>query len=110
MDPKSWNEEYAEEIIQKKRPETPHLKSVQRMIGTPSASDAKQQPPRKMPRNLGLQAWEKFHAAATPETEAKSSFEAGAEPCPSVIVGGVVADSDRVQAEFGKFFSRSPSV
>ena len=108
MDPKSWNEEYAEEIIHKKRPETPHLKSVRRMIWTPSASDAKQQPPRKMPRNLWLQAWEKFHAAATPETEAKSPVEAGA--CPSVIVGGVVADSDRVQAEFGKFFSRSPSV
>ena len=44
------------------------------------------QPPRKKPRNLGLQAWERFHeAAAAPVTEVEASMEA--EPRMSVIVG-----------------------
>ena len=103
MDPKSWNEDYAEKILNSKRPQTPELSSAKRMMGEPCESDTKQQPSRKMPRNLGLQAWEKFHAAATPAEPSAS------ETSLSVIVG-IEAESVRVQDDCGKHFSYSRYV
>ena len=111
MDPKSWNEDYAEKIL--KSPQTPELSSAKRMMDVPCESDTKQQPPRKMPRNLGLQAWEKFHAAATPAepsaSESDAEVSAKAETSLSVIVG-VEAESVRVQDDCGKLFSYSRYV
>ena len=89
MDPKSWNDHFAGEILQGfriKRRQVPGLSSVQRMVGAPTKCAIDKQPPRKKPRNLGLQAWERFHeTAAAPVTEVEVSMEA--EPRMSVIVG-----------------------
>ena len=101
MDAKSWNEDYAEEILYRRGAQIPELGSVKRMVGEPTSSDAKQQPPRKKPRNLGLLAWEKFHAAATPETEVVN-----VETNLSVIVG-VEAVSVGGQDDCGKHFMYS---
>ena len=59
---------------------------MQRKVGAPTKCAIDKQPPRKKPRDLGLQAWERFHeAAAAPVTEMEASMEA--EPRMSVIVG-----------------------
>ena len=94
MDPKSWNEDYAQKLLNGQVPQTPDLSSVQRMMGAPSKQ---QQPPRKMPRNLGLRAWEKFHAAAdiTPRTD-------GVENNLTVVVGGG-AESVGGQEDCGEY-------
>ena len=58
-----------------------------------------------MPRNLGLQPWEKLHAAATPAepsaSESDAEVSAKAETSLSVIVG-VEAESVRGQDDCGK--------
>ena len=102
MDPKSWNEDYAEKILKRKGPSIPELSSIKRMMGVPTESDTKQKQPRKKPRNLGLLAWEKFHAAATPEAEVSVKVEIS----PSVIE----AESAGGQNDCGRQFYHSRYV
>ena len=97
MDPRSSNEDYAQKLLNGRQiPQTPDLSNVQRMTGAPSKQ---QQPPCKMPRNLGLQAWEKFDAAAaiTPGTivENNQTVVVGAGP---ESVGGQEDCGEYVQA------------
>ena len=62
------------------------LSDVQRMVGAPTKCAIDKQPPRKKPRNLGLQTWERFHEAAA-ATVAEVEVLMEAEPGMSVIVG-----------------------
>ena len=95
MDPKSWNEVYAQKLLNGLVPRTPDLSSVQRMIGAPApavvtCTDANQQPPGKMPRNLGLHA-----AAVTPRTDVENNL--------AVVIGVRTDESVGGQEDCGEY-------